>query len=125
MKYIVTIILLFYLPSCYAVTVTYGSYPQNSNGMYFSDGHGNSIYMGSTQSIPYIYNNYPSAIWVDAATNRLPANLIIYQYINGFPSYLCRILLNGNWAYGQLIINQGCMLQNYDRVFSSFQVLVR
>lgn len=124
MKYIITLILFFYFQSCYAVTVTYGSYPQNQ-GFYFSDGQGNSIYMGSTQSIPYIYTNYPSAIWVDAATDRLPANLFVYQYINGYPSYLCRVSLNRNWAYGQLIFNKGCRLQNYTNFFPSFQVLVR
>lgn len=126
-KYIIiTIILLFSLPSCYAnTTVIYGSYPQNTDGLYFSDGQGNSIYMGSTRMIPYIYNSYPSAIWVEAAPNRIPANLVVYQYINGFPVYLCRISLNGNWAYGQLIFNRGCVLQNYEDAFASFQVLIR
>lgn len=108
-----------------AGTVTYGSFPAGENGFYFSDGNGNSVSVGSTRSIPYIYNNYPSAIWVDATMDRLPANMIIYQYINGYPSYLCRVAQNGQFYYGQLL-DKGCAMQdNEAEVYASFQVLIR
>lgn len=124
MKYIITIIILFIFQNTFAGTITYGSYPQQDSGFYFSDGQGNSVNVGSTRSVPYIYNNYPAAIWVDAATNRLPANMIIYQYINGYPSYLCRIFQNGNWYYGQLVDN-GCSMQDSEsEIYTSFQVLI-
>jgi hypothetical protein len=123
-----TIIIIYLLcaASCYAQTVTFGSFPENDTQFYYSDGHGNSISFGTTRSVPYIYNNYPTGIWVDAATHRIPANLVVYQYINGYPGYLCRVGQSGKWFYGWLVINQGCVLQEDEKqVFSSFQVLVR
>lgn len=128
MKTLFKIIIISCVANCQAssITYTYGSFPDRDTGFYYSDGRGNSISVGRTQNVPYIYNNYPSAVWVDATNDRMPANLIVYQYINGYPSYLCRVGINGQWRYGQFIANEGCVLENDENTsFSSFQVLIR
>lgn len=126
MRTLIKLLLILCIANSQATTITYGSYPDSDSNFYFSDGRGNSIAVGTTQNIPYIYNNYPSAIWVDGATDRLPANMVVYQYINGYPSYLCRVSQDGRWMYGQLIINEGCVLNDDDNTtFKSFQVLIR
>jgi hypothetical protein len=111
---------------CYALSYTISAYPQNSSGFSYSDGRGNSISVGTYTSTPFITNDYPSAVWVDAAVDRIPVNMIVFQYINGSPAFYCRVEINRQWFYGSFITGDGCYVNNnWNTAFDTFQVLVR
>ncbi len=71
-------------------------------------------------------NQYPNAIWVQVSNGYVPPNAIVLQYINGYPAYYCRVQINGEIYYGQLLRGDGCYVDDVsDRPFSAYQTLVR
>jgi hypothetical protein len=110
----------------YVTTTTVNSFPYQSSGFSYSDGSGNSISVNQTQAVPIIVNQYPNAVWVTNHASRIPANAIIYQYINGYPVFFCRVRDGADIYYGQLVVNEGCYLDDYDGPpTDNYDVLVR
>lgn len=123
---------LFFNLNSYASYVTYtnsyivGSVPVDNNSFYYSDGRGNSISIRQSTNIPVIISQYNTGNWIQMNHNRLPAQAIVIQYINGYPVYACRIFYQNRILYGSMIPNQGCFIPNLSaQAFSSYQLLVR
>lgn len=125
---IIIIILAILAASAHAYTVsrTITSVPGIFSGFTYSDGSGNSISVGETRHIPVVVQQYPNAVWVNMSNGRIPPNAIIVQYTNGYPNYYCRVRTGDGIFYGQVILNQGCVVDEYPQVvFSNYDALSR
>lgn len=116
----------------HASYVSYGntsqitSVPYTTSGFGFSDGSGNSMSFTSTTNVPIFVNQYPNAIWVQMDKANVPPNALILQYLNGYPVYYCRLWIQDQLYYGQLIRGEGCYVSDIsEKPFQSYQTLVR
>lgn len=98
-----------------------GSVPYVSDGFYYSDGTGNSISIRKTRHVPVVVYQYPNARWV-TVSGELPRGAIVMEYINGYPVYYCRMVINGRLQQGQFVPGRGCMLGQHNSVSSSINV---
>jgi len=56
----------------------------------------------------------------------VPPNAIVLQYINGYPAYYCRLFIQNQLYYGQLIRGEGCYVSDVsEKPFPSYETLVR
>lgn len=102
------------------------SQPETVSGFSYSDGFGNSISVNQKQYMPVIVQQYPNALWVYMTNGRIPPNAIVVQYINGYPSYSCRVQTNDGIFYGLIVFNEGCAVPEYPQtIFSTYGVLSR
>lgn len=127
-------LITFITATCYAEMrvhyhpsqTTLTSQPGVTSGFSYSDGVGNSISANQTRYLPVIVQQYPNAYWVYMTGGNIPANAIVVQYINGYPSYSCRVQTNDGIFYGMVVLNRGCAVSEYPQViFSSYSVLTR
>lgn len=111
-----------------AITNSIGSIPYDSSGFSYTGPGGDSVSYREIRYTPILYNQYPNAVWVEVHNNNnLPANAIIYQYVNGRAVFYCKVFNGNQIEYGWLVPNEGCFLFSYpqDKPYSSYQILVR
>lgn len=74
------------------------------------------------------HDQFPGAVWVEAFNGDAPKNAVIYEDPNSTQLlYYCRVQMNHQLVYGQLVPDRGCVIggNHSDMISSSYQVLVR
>lgn len=103
-----------------------GSVPYTTNSFEYSNG-GNSVGFSERHYVPIIINNATTqGYWVWLNNSNVPSNAIVFEYINGYPTYYCRAQNGNQMEYGRLVPNEGCFLSSDPSVrYNVYQTLVR
>jgi len=134
LKSIITFSIVFFSLNSFSSYAIY-SYPTGistyvgstpiTNGFEYSNSSG-SMSIRKTQYVPIVTNNYSQGYWAGIRGNIIPGNAIVLEYINGNPTYYCRVQIDNDMQYGRLIPDEGCFLFSDSSVhYDSYQILVR
>lgn len=96
-----------------------------NNNFYYSDGRGNSMSYTEKTYIPVIVTQYANSQWTWMNNGKVPINAVVLRYVNGFPTYYCRVQMANQLYYGELIPYKGCVVKTSSGIsaFNLYQAL--